>query len=393
MILNYFNKISKTAILSAFAAVSLTGQPVAAAPGDAPQVPATSYVTVSTLKDLNRALREVRRPTSILVAPGDYSGLSIRGLTVPEGTVLKSAIDGRPASFDGLFIDSVRGLTVENIVINPSAKGSAAGRYGALVVNSKNVKLDGLRIVGPGRRIDTSFFSGIMLRRSSDVTFARSYVANFRHGLTLLDLSNSLIEANEFEGLQTDGIRGGGIQNTSIRANVITDFQPSATDHPDGIQIWSTNQAKPGRGITISDNIVIRGKGGPTQGIFVRDTKSKLPFESLTIDGNLVIGGRYNGISVGSATGVKVTNNMVIPRSDQKSWIRLEQTRDALVANNYAGTYVFRNNREKLRSRNNTQISANDRNLAPVISRWARQKASFSTYRGAVLQRLMKYGY
>lgn len=392
MFLSRLPKSLRIGLITSCLAASMSAHPVAAAPGDAPTTLATQQVRVGSLSDLYRALQRANRATEILVAPGQYKGLSVRGMTVPEGTVIKSASAARPAVFEGLFIDSVRGLAVENVIVASPTRGPVNGRYGALVISSRDIRLEGIQIFGPGRKIDRRFISAIMLRGSSDITLAKSYFTNFRHGLTLLDIDNSLIENNEFERLQTDGIRGGGVQNTTIRANVITDFQPSATDHPDGIQLWSTNQKEAGRNITISDNLIVRGNGGATQGIFIRDTRLKLPFQSLSIDGNLVVGGRYNGISVGGANGLKVSDNMVIPRGDQKSWIRLEATSNAVAVDNTAGTFVFRNNRQEPRSRGNTTIEATDRNLASTISRWAREKEAFSSFRGPVLQRLMRTG-
>ena len=392
MIRNNLRKGSYFFYLTACVAALTTSNVAHAIPGQAPTAIERSQVTVSSLAHLNHVLRNVKGATAILVAPGRYGGLSIKNLRVPSGTVIRSAIPHRPAVFDGLYLASVNGLSINNIEINPPAAGSVNGHYGALVVNSRNLKIERLRIIGPGRSISLKIDSAMMLRSSSDVTVSRSYFTNFKHGLSLLNVRNSLIEANEFESLQTDAIRGGGIHDTTIRSNVITNLSPARYDHPDGIQIWSNNQSEPGRNITIADNLIIRGRGSPVQGIFVRDTNLKLPFENLVIDGNLVVGGMYNGISVGGANGVRIVDNTVIPRTDQKSWIRMENVRRASAINNSAGTYIFRNNREEPRSRGNTTIEATDRNMARTISMWTRQKAAFASYRGPVLLRLMKTG-
>ena len=363
-----------------------------AAPGDAPTINKQSQVVVSSLSQLQSTLKQVRVSTTILVAPGRYKSLKLYDISIPFGTVIKSIDEKRHAEFEGFTLSNVKGLKLADLDIIAPSKGPMNGRYGAFVVHSKNIELQGLRFVGPGKAFDRRYVSALMLRSSTDITVSNSYFTNFWHGLSMLDLENSVIERNEFEGLQTDGIRGGGVSNLTIKGNVITDFTPARSDHPDGIQLWSNDQDEPGRNITIQDNIVVRGKGAPTQGIFIRDTYAKLPFENLQIIGNLVIGGRYNGISVGGAIVVNVTGNTVIPFEDQKSWIRLEQTRRASVVNNSAGTFIFRNNPENPRSRGNVSIKPHDRNIAQIISRWARQKRAFSTYRGSVLLRLMSNG-
>ncbi len=392
MIRNNLKKGSYFFYLTACVAALTTSHLAHAIPGSAPSTIERSQVTVSSLSQLNQALRNVNGATAILVAPGRYHGLSIKNLIVPYGTVIRSAVPNRPAVFDGLYLSGVRGLSIKNIDINPPAGGSVGGHYGAIVLSSRNVKIEHVRIVGPGRTFSRKINTAIMLRSSSNITVSRSYFTNFKHGMAVLNLENSLIEANEFENLQTDAIRGGGTQDTAIRSNVITNLSPARYDHPDGIQLWSNNQSEPGRNITIADNLIIRGRGSPIQGIFVRDTHLKLPFENLVIEGNLVVGGMYNGISVGGANGVRIIDNSVIPRTDQKSWIRLENVRRASTVNNTAGAYIFRKNREEPSSRGNTKIEATDRNMARTISQWAREKRVFASHRGAVLLRLMKTG-
>ena len=77
----------------------------------------------------------------------------------------------------------------------------------------------------------------------------------------------------------------------------MADFHPIPVDHPDGIQLWSTDQKTSASNITIRYNLVVRGKGEATQGIFVRDVVGGLPFKSVQVYGNLVIGARFNGIT------------------------------------------------------------------------------------------------
>ncbi|MDG6079097.1 right-handed parallel beta-helix repeat-containing protein [Erythrobacter litoralis] len=363
-----------------------------AAPGQAVVEPTSQSVTVSSKADILRVLERINTPTRILLRPGNYGRLFLKDIAVPNGTVIQSAEMRRVATFEGIRLDGVRGLSFEGLGIEPPASGPVAGRYGMLIVNSRSVEVDRLAFRGPGRTVNDRFGAALMLRNSSSITVKRSYFKNFRHGIAMLKLEDATIELNEFEELQTDAIRGGGVSDTRIANNVITNFSPAAKDHPDGIQLWSNQQRKAAKDIVIEDNLVVRGKGGPTQGVFIRDNRLRLPFENLRVTGNLVIGGLYNGISIGGADGVRLLDNTVISRPDQKSWIRLEHTRNTYAAGNSAAAYVVKNNPMPPKVRNNELTDPVRGDLTRTISEWVRSKEGFATYRGAVLQRLMKRG-
>src|SRR3546814_7805117 len=71
-----------------------------------------------------------------------------------------------------------------------------------------------------------------------------------------------------------------------------------------------------------------RGDGDIIQGILLRDQSGgKLPYQDVTISDNIVLGGMYNGISVGNANGLVMTDNVVGAYTDQKSWLRSEESR------------------------------------------------------------------
>ena len=384
-------KVTVSALL--LSAVAFGIAPFASAsPGIAAVETSPQTVIVSSKSDILRILKEVNTPTRIMVRPGNYGLLFLKDLAVPSGTVIQSADANHAASFEGIRLDGVRGLSFARLSIEPKASGPVAGRYGMLVVNSRSINVESLAFRGPGSSVDSDFGAALMLRNSSSINVARSYFTNFRHGIAMLKLEASTIEFNEFEKLQTDAIRGGGVSRTRIANNVITDFSPKEKDHPDGIQLWTARQRERAKDIVIEDNLVVRGKGEPIQGVFIRDNRLRLPFEDLRVTGNLVIGGLYNGISVGGADGVRLLENTVISRPDQKSWIRLEHTRNTYASRNSAAAYVVKNNPMPPNVRNNELTKPVGGNLSRTISAWVRSKEGFATYRGAVLQRLMKRG-
>ena len=354
------------------------------------EVSSDGTARAASLAELKQVLQNNRGVKRVLLAQGNYGTLSLKGVRFASKVVVEAADPRRAPTFQGLVLRDVGNLAIRNVAVKPTRKADPAARYGALLMGSDNIELDGVAFVGPGPGIDRSYLAGVMLRSGQNIVVTRSYFANFRHGLELLNVENTRIVLNEFEKLQTDAIRGGGVNRLLIANNVMTGFSPRPKDHPDGIQIWSTNQKKPGTDIEIRGNLVARGDGAPTQGVFIRDTKLKMPFQRLKISDNLIIGGLWNGISVSGAQGVTITNNCVVSRSDQKSWIRLGHTRQMQVIRNIAVQYLYNGKANQSLAKKNRKNGAYDGPAAPIIAEWLRVTPGFEDYRGPVLRRLLR---
>src|SRR3546814_11721183 len=50
----------------------------------------------------------------------------------------------------------------------------------------------------------------------------------------------------------------------------------------------------------------------------------------------------YNGISVGNANGLVMTDNVVGAYTDQKSWLRIENSTDVVLTGNSASTFLLK---------------------------------------------------
>jgi hypothetical protein len=350
-------------------------------------------ITVSSLKQLEARLENARGPITIGLAPGHYEALRLRDLRVPADTIITSQSNEKRAVLAGLVLDDVTGLTVTNLDIRPGDTGPVRGsRYALLVLNSKAVRIEKVSVVGKDGPADRRYVAGVMLRQSQDVHFLRSYIAGFRHGIAMLEVSDTVIELNELERLQTDAIRGGGVDRLRIAFNVMTDFSPAEKDHPDGIQLWSTNQPKPGRDIEIVGNLVARGKGGATQGIFIRDTHRQMPFEGIRIRGNLILGSRYNGITVAGAKDVLVEDNRVVAESDRKSWIRLTRIEGYASRGNEAMQFIYKDVEGEDFAPQNRVIEPREEAAPELIGAWLEKQSGFGSYRGPVLARLLESG-
>src|SRR3546814_6684622 len=73
------------------------------------------------------------------------------------------------------------------------------------------------------------------------------------------DVCSSDLSGNSFHTMRSDGVRGGGTNDVVISNNYFTDFHPVGADHPDAIQLWTTNTTESARNISITGNVFERG--------------------------------------------------------------------------------------------------------------------------------------
>lgn len=295
-------------------------------------------VTVDDDASLKQALSR-NDVSHIRLLPGQYGMLSVLRKEPAGQLVIDGQGDRNTVVLDGLVVAGSRNVTIRNLTVQrPSADNESP--YIVWLRNASNVQLDGISVrsrLKPGTRIREY---GMMIRGSKNIAVRNSEFTQLRYGIGFLNSENITIENNEIYNIQTDGIRGGGVQGLTVRNNVIGQFRPLEKEHPDGIQLWSINQKEPSRNITISDNLIVRDDGKIMQGIFIRDNKNVMPFEDVRISGNLIIGGMYNGISVSGATRLTLQNNEVIAFKDQKSWISIILAPDAVVDGNRAMLFL-----------------------------------------------------
>lgn len=282
------------------------------------------------------------------LAPGNYGEAVFKNVNAP-GVVVTSANPASPAIFTGIFVRNSSGIRFENIRLDARV---SVQKFPIMVVGSRGIGFTGLDATGEGTGLNPKSVSAMMIRNSSDVAVENSRIRLFWHGISMLASQRVRISGNELRDLRTDGIRGGGLSDTVIENNFITDFRPAEGDHPDGIQLWSVQQKEGSRNIVIRDNAVVRGRGDAAQGIFINEQVGTMPYTNMTITGNLVLGGRFNGISLIHVNGVKIEDNIVSGLPDRLSWIRLEKATGGSVAGNKAMKFTYEANSGIANSRN-----------------------------------------
>jgi len=291
-------------------------------------------VTVNSVEGLLDALHRAGNGSVIKLAPGDYPFVEIKDLHVPGTVTITSAQPERPARIAGMLVEKSSGLVFRHLEFNPLS-GSIRDlpfRF----EKTQHLTLDHVFVHGPDNLEVAMEIPGLLFRNSEDVTLSNSRFTRLLHAVQVLNVTGWRVIGNEFWNLRSDGVRGGGVSDALYANNVCAEFHPVVPNHPDCIQLWSTNASEPGRRIVIRDNLVVRGKGEPTQGIFVRDTFTKMPFENLEISGNLVIGTMFNGIAVDGVNGAKVIGNEAIALDGQKTWIRLQRAHRMELRDNIA---------------------------------------------------------
>ncbi|MEO8723326.1 MAG: right-handed parallel beta-helix repeat-containing protein [Sphingobium sp.] len=341
-------------------------------------------LTVSSIDELHSALARAGDGSTIKLLAGVYPAATISGVEKDGNVTITSADPAHHAVVQGLTVRGSSGLTISQIDLPATAPGA---QYGMLLVNSHNINLDQLVFTSPAVPVDIKVISALELRNVKNVVVSRSQFRNFWHGIGILNVENTKIVANEFRDMRTDGIRGGGVNNILIAQNICTDFYPIVPDHPDCIQLWSTNQLEPGRNIRIVDNLAWRRNGIRTQGIFIRDTFNKLPFENVEISGNLLIGTMYHGIAISGVRGASITNNEVIAYPDQKAWILVANGSDVLEKDNRAQAFTFKNSPDVKQS-NNRLTSPTDKHISKRIAAWLAMRPDMQKNAGPLLREL-----
>ena len=294
-------------------------------------------ILVNSTQALLAALRSANSGDVIKLAAGTYDQVSIRSFALSNVTITSADPDNR-AVFTDLSVNRSSGLRFTDIDMVAGAK-SANNVFN--VFGSNDISFDRIEVYGPNNLGSGQEKSAFMIRSSSNVTVSNSEFHHLWHGISMLDNRGVTIVGNSFHDIRTDGVRGGGNSDVNISRNIFTDFYPNSGDHPDAIQLWSTNAAEPGRNITIADNLVVRGKGDAIQGIFIRDTFEKMPFENVTITGNLVVGALYHGIAIKGVTGATITGNQVVAFEDQLSWILANSADKLNLTGNVSSKYLI----------------------------------------------------
>jgi Ca2+-binding RTX toxin-like protein len=285
--------------------------------------------TASDNASLLSQLKAAQAGDVILLKGGTYATLTIRDLN-KIGVTIRSADEADRAVFTDLSVKSVAGLTFQDVDLRPSASN-----FAGYVSFSNDVVFDGLRVYGSLDGDPRNDKGGLHLGASSNLTVRNSEFEQLYWGLSHQGVTGLTVSDNHFHDLRMDGVRGGGSSDVLIERNLFTDFYMVAGDHGDAVQFWTANTTVSARDIVVRDNVVLRGAGDAVQGVFFGDELG-LPYQNVRIEGNLVVGTIWRGVSVASGRDIVIAGNTVTGLPDQKSYIFGEKITGLQMTDNRA---------------------------------------------------------
>jgi hypothetical protein len=310
---------------------------------------ATRTHNVSSRAGLVDAIARADSGDRIILAPGNYGGIDIRGKTWTSDVMLISASTANPARIETLSVNSVSHLSLKSLHIGrPLNPGEANYAIFGNFRTVSSVTLDDVFVRGSMDDNPVNDGNGLNFVDSRNVTVKASRFEQLGRGLSASGSTDIAFNNNVFRAMRTDGMNFANVQRIVIDGNKFSDFFVGEGDHPDAIQFWTAGTKQASSNIIIRNNQIFQGRGAGTQGIFLTDQVGTLPYQNVRIENNLLyVYDGYNGIMVGHGRGVEIIGNSVLSetRDNQKYWIRLDRVEGVTLRNNVADSFVNQNNK------------------------------------------------
>jgi Right handed beta helix region len=324
---------------------------------------------ISTPTALAQALGKARAGTTLLLSPGDYGALDVRGLAGSAGNpvLLRAADPANPPRFSGMDLRGVAHVTIENVVFDyVFAVGNPTHLrpfqiWDSTDVTIRRVLFDGDSATGSDAN-ENGFPTGygLGIQNVTGLNIEASEFRDFARGMIITESRDITLRQNDIHSIRSDGMDLAQVRNVLIEANHIHDFKRSADsgDHADMIQFWTAKTTKPSVGIVIRGNLLNSGAGLYTQSIFMRNdlvdrgiAGAEMFYRDIRIEENVIINAHAHGITVGETAGLVIANNTLIrnpasagAKENKPLWtpqIRVaEASRDVAVLRNAAYSVI-----------------------------------------------------
>jgi pectate lyase len=295
-----------------------------------------AVLVVASTSELQSALKAAQGGDTIELAPGTYTGLRFNGINLKfdQLVTLTSADPTKPAVINDFAITGATNLRFANLTLATLDQPDkvAAGPWAFSVTRSDSIFFDHVKVHGTLDGDASNDVRGLSIRESSNVSVTNSEFQQLDRALAIGQSQNVIVAFNTAHHLRSDGFNFAEVKNVSVKSNTLHTFNPVKDDHPDAIQFWTSGTKTPSTDIEVTGNIILKGGGGGTQGIFFRDQIGTLPFERVNIADNLIIGTGYNGIRVMGATDIKILRNELISFEGETKTFLLVQKADGVTA-------------------------------------------------------------
>jgi hypothetical protein len=310
---------------------------------------ATRTYNVSSRAGLVDAIARAESGDRIILAPGNYGSVDIRGKSWASDVMLVSASAANPAQIETLTVNGVSHLAIKSLQIGrPLNPGEPNYAIFGNFRNVSAVTLEGVFVRGSMDNNPVNDGNGLNFVESRNVTVKASRFEQLGRGLSASGSTDIAFNNNVFRAMRTDGMNFANVQRVTIDGNKFSDFFVGEGDHPDAIQFWTAGTKQASSNIIIRNNQIFQGRGAGTQGIFLTDQVGTLPYQNVRIENNLLyVYDGYNGIMVGHGRGIEIIGNSVLSetRDNQKYWIRLDRVEGVTLRNNLADSFVNQNNK------------------------------------------------
>jgi Ca2+-binding RTX toxin-like protein len=336
-----------------------------------------SIITVGSTTALMSALSSAHAGDTIKLQAGQYDGLAIKNLTFSQDVTITSADPLHQAVLTNFNVSHVTGLTISNV--NLYANGPV-GPWDFTVSYSNDVHFDHVSIHGSLDGTAADDANGIIFENSTNVSLTNSQLQQLGHGAAAQNSSNVQFSGNFVHDLRCDGFDFVTVDHLTVNGNAFTSFHPAAGDHADAIQMWTAGTTT-SHDVTINNNVVTLGSGTGSHGIFLRASDPSLPFQNVTVSGNLIDGANDpNGINVTYANGLTVSNNTLTSSvGGPRVQLILDHVNNGVLTNNQAVMFVETND-TNLTETNDRLNNVMTDNGNTVLASWLHAHGEDSLY-------------
>lgn len=340
---------------------------------------------------LQAALAEGVTGDTLVLAPGRYGPIVLRGDQGSAPAVIRSADPANPAEITGLLARRFENLRLENLSLRYRFDPEDEIWFRPFDFRScTGLQIISTRIEGDeahGRDALSNGLPhafGLAVTACRDVVIEGVHISRFFRGLVVAETSEIIVRRNELTALRMDGMNFSQVRNVVIEANHIHSFRRSTDprDHADMIQFWTNGTEEPSRGITIRHNILNSGDGLYTQSIFMRNdlvdrglAGPEMFYRDVLIEENVILNAHLHGISVGETRNLTIRHNTLMQNTasagenpDRDVWVpTIRVSADAVrveIADNLAASVNGFEGQSSWRVHGNVEIQ-NTTSLAP----------------------------
>jgi len=293
----------------------------------------TAY-TVSTATQLTSTLNLAKAGDSIILASGNYGDVSISKQFATDVTI--TAQTEGAAVFKSLTLNDASHIKIDGVAVNFTPTAATYTWTPAVgIYDSDNITFihgtvtGGAAVSGVAQTATYTDFSGnvlglatgygISVSGSTGVTVDSTEVSNFYKGISLYKSDYVTISHDDVHDTRTTSIVAAGGSHITIDSNHLHDVKPwawdtSYGDHGDFLAMWTNSgQTTASTDIKVTNNLMEQGAGKAVLGMWLQGDAAG--YTNVTISGNAILNGNYQGILLWDVTGGTIDHNTLLQTS------------------------------------------------------------------------------